>query len=212
MQDDAVEEAAQTEARTGIGKPVPPRLFIRSLLGPPLTGSDPVDRLSHLERNGVMDHVACPRDDPQFRVLQLVRQPDRLDFGINDAVGVASYHDGRTAEFAVVAAQRRCRPDHDRALLGHGADLLRPRDEGLRESVAEAIRHAARRKHCAQCARQRHMRERWRDGVVQQVAQHGQGGSGSPVLVKPRARVVVAGGQDETSYLLRGLERPRERD
>ena len=45
-----------------------------------------------------MDHVACSRDDPQLCVVQLVRQPDRLVFGINDAVGIASYDDGRTAE------------------------------------------------------------------------------------------------------------------
>ena len=40
-----------------------------------------------------MDHVACSRDDPQFCVVQLVRQPDRLVFGINDAVGIACHHD-----------------------------------------------------------------------------------------------------------------------
>jgi hypothetical protein len=90
VQDDAVEEAAQTEPQQD------PRRDRKACSLEPVqtghsssraTGSDPVDRFSHLLRNGVMDHVACSWDDPQLCVVQRVRQPERLVFGINDAVG-----------------------------------------------------------------------------------------------------------------------------
>jgi hypothetical protein len=79
VQDDAVEEAAQTEPQQD------PRRDRKACSLEPVqtghsssraTGSDSVDRLSHLERIGVMDHVACLPNDPQFRIVQLVRQPD----------------------------------------------------------------------------------------------------------------------------------------
>ena len=53
-----------------------------------------------------MDHVACPGRSAVL-VVQLVRQPDRLVFGINDAVGVACYDDGRTADYIVPSQRRR---------------------------------------------------------------------------------------------------------
>ena len=48
----------------------------------------------------------------------------------------------------------------------------------------------------------RHLRERWRNGVIQQVAQERDGGRRHQRCVKPRARVGVTGDQDETSHLL----------
>ena len=47
--------------------------------------------------------------------------------------------------------------------------------------------------------------------MVEEVAQEGDGGKRRQCCVKPRAGIVVTGDQDETSYLLGGPERPRER-